>query len=218
MSAMPVQIMGRTEWASVAKERVAPTCDARPGHRSADVDAIAVVRSMIDTWAEAHARRPRRPVSTNDGAVAGELVDAKPDGSRAVEALAFECDVGGTNAILVDGAPYAFDIAWTVVPNGSSFATIEAFSFKDKLAYLASVGLSAAGGTSETFIVTHVGAYVPDDLDVPVVRNLSTSGEPLLETFVFRRGGSEGFYFLAPRSDDTAARFMEVGRFKIDDG
>lgn len=215
---MPLQMMAEDEWASAPKQKLAPTCDARPGGKN-DQPAVDAANKTIGAWAAALKLKPR-PKPT--GVTVGQVVGLKSDPTRNVDSVALNCAAGGPSALVINGTSHAFDQAWAVAKNvgGREEVSIQALSLADKKVVFVFLGIPKdhpKNSTDEIAIVSNVGAYMPPDADPPIVRNISPNTvSPTFETLVFGKGKTEGFYYYVPRSADLAfGRFMEVGRFKV---
>jgi len=218
-ASLELQMMSEGEWNKAQKDKIAPLCDARAASARADAPKLAALKKAVDGWAVAYAKKPKKPTpKPGSGPTVGQVVGLKVDTTRTVDSLTLECNVGGVNTLTVNGTANAFDLAWAVVVDAPPSVTVQAMSLKDNKVYFASVQTPSNPkyDTLETTFVTHVGNYMPNDMDEPLVTNMRSTGDPLLETLAFTKGSREGFYYLAPRTGDlTSGRFMEVGRFKV---
>ena len=65
-------------------------------------------------------------------------------------------------------------------------------------------------------IVANVSSYFPADADEPIVVADDSSLDPRLETFVFGKGKTQGFYWLVPLSPNLSVeRYLGVGAFAV---
>lgn len=216
---MPLQMMAENEWASAPKEKLAPTCDARPNGK-VDAPALDKANKTIGAWTAFLKAKPKKKAKPGDVTV-GQVVGIKSDPTRDIDSVAFNCAAGAASALVVNGTAHAFDLAWAVRTESASLeeVSIQALSVKDKkvVFVLVSFPKDPKNDTNEIAIVSNVAAYMPADAEEPVVRNTNRPpSSPTFETLVFGKGKNEGFYYYVPRQADLGfARYMEVGRFKV---
>ena len=223
-AALPLQMLAQSEWDGAPKQKLMPTCDARPGGK-VDAASLDGANKVIGAWNDFQKKKPK-PVPKPGGVTVGQLAGIAPDHTRTISSIAITCAAGGASTLQVNGTNHPFDLAWAVAGKGTlksvaSTASIHAISLAEKKIVYAKVNVPSdvKNDSEELIIVTNIANYMPADPDEPLVRETgAASTDPTFETLIFGKGQKEGFYYLVPRSEDLAlGRFLMVGRFKVGD-
>jgi len=218
---LPPKGIKKEDWAKMETERLKPTCDARAGSHRVDTGKMEAAGKIIGTWTEFHGKAKAGP-KTDDG----KMLGGGTEPTRTVDSVGMTCS-GTQNVLAVNGVQYPFDMAWVVAGQGTGptatgdegagqFALIQALSLQDKKLIVAKVYVPADANdnTDDTVVVSNLAAYLPGNADEPLVHAVSERGNPFLETFIFPKGGNEGFSFQVPQQDPLGrARYLAVGKF-----
>lgn len=221
-SELPTKTIARDDWTKALGERLAPSCDAREGTRTADARNLEGAGKIIDTWTAFSSQKGKS--STADG----KKVGGSAEPTRSVESVGLTC-AEGRSTIQVNGVAYPFDLAWVVAGDGTGptingnegagrFAMIQALSFADKRVVFAKVFVpsDANNDTDDTVIVSSLEGYLPESHEEPIVRAVSERGNPKLETFIPAKGAEGGISFQVPQQDALGrARYLSVGTFTV---
>jgi hypothetical protein len=219
-SSLPSKTIGPDEWAKVMAERIAPTCDAKEGTRTADAGNLEGAGKIIGVWTTFTVKKGKSRTAD------GTRIGGGKEPTREVDSIGMTCAAGGST-LQVNGVLYPFDFAWVKSGKGQGktlngdlgageLAMIEAISFKDKRVIFAKVYVpsDANDDTDDTVIVTDIASYLPENPDQPVVRLIGDRDNPKFETFIFSKGANEGLSMQVPREDPLGrARFLSVGHF-----
>lgn len=220
-SALPTQTIKPDVWSKIMAERLAPTCSAKEGVRTADAGTLEGAGKVIGTWT---AFSNEKGKSRTAG---GTRIGGGKEPTRVVDSLGLTC-AAGASTLQVNGVLYPFDVAWVASGKGEAktlagdlgagqFAMILALSYKDKRVVFAKVYVPSDGNddTDDTVIVSDLTSYLPENPDEPVVHVVSDSENPKFETFIFSKGQTEGLSLQVPDQDPLGrARYLEVGHFR----
>ena len=220
-AALPVAEMKQSDLDKAIAEAEAPACDARTTPTKIDEPKLMAAKAVVDQWLAFKRDDPKAPRH-------GIKTNGTQDPTLVVTSLHMSCG-GGRNSLEVNGQEHPFDIAWVLSGKGASttdgiedagnFAMIQALSFHDKKMVLVKVFVpsDAARETDDTVVIADLERFLPEGA-APVVHTIGAKDKPQLETFVAPRGAKEGVYTVAPKqSDRTRARWLGVGRFKIEE-
>ena len=221
--ALKTKALTSDEWNRITANHLRPACDARSGAGTADEPTLKQAGEVMNTWA-AFVKQPKPGPATDDGKKIGG--GAEP--TRAVKTIGMTCSPT-KNTVEVNGTEYPFDIAWVISGKGEgpsinggtgagNFAMIQALDLKSKKVVLAKVYVPGDGNddSDDTIIVTNLGAYLPDNADLPIVRATGPKESPIYETYVFPKGRTSGLAFQAPRQDALGrARYLAVDKFTV---
>jgi hypothetical protein len=164
----------------------------------------------------------------------GKEIGKGEEPTRSVDSVGMRCSERGS-FVQVNGQVYPFDIAWVISGEGSGpsidgptsgagwFAIIEAISFSEQQMVFAKVyaPTDSHDDTDDTVIVTSLAGYMPPHAHDAIVRRISQSDQPQLETFIPTDGGrdgiaKEGISLRVPREDALGrARYASVARFYV---
>lgn len=223
-SALPSKTIARDDWNKAQGEKIAPSCDAREGVRTADARSLEGADKVIGTWTELRAAKGKSSTA------AGKKADGKPEPTRLVNSVGMTCAAGGSS-LQVNGVTYPFDLAWVVTGDGKGktlngdmgagrFVMIQALSFTDQRIVFAKIFVPSDShdDTDDTVIVSSLAGYLPATPDAPIVRVVSDRENPKLETFIVAKGAAapEGLSFQVPEQDAFGrARYLGVARFAV---
>jgi hypothetical protein len=221
---LPSKSIARDDWNKSLAERLAPTCDAREGVRTADAPNLEGAGKVLGSWTEL------RAVKGKSSTASGKKITGKYEPTRLVSSVGMTC-AAGASMVQVNGVKYPFDLAWVVTGDGKGrtlngdmgagrFVMIQALSFAEQRVVFAKVFVpsDANDDTDDIVIVSSLAGYLPATPDAPIVRVVSDPDDPKFETFVASKGadGIQGISFQVPEQDPLGrARYLGVARFDV---
>ncbi len=220
--ALPNKTIARADWNRINAEGMKPTCDARAGSRAADAPKLETAGKIIGTWTEFSTKKAKSRTAD------GKKIGGGPEPTRMVDSIGMTC-AGEKSSIQVNGTLYPFDVAWVVSGDGSGptltgadgagqFAMIQALSLKDRRVVFAKIFVpsDAHDDTDDTVVLGNLDGYLPPNAGEPIVRAVSDRKNPLFETFIPAKTGTQGISFQAPEQDALGrARYVSVAKFEV---
>jgi hypothetical protein len=223
-SELPSKTIARADWEKVQGERLAPTCDAHEGVRTADASSLAGADKVLGSWGELRAAKGKSATAS------GKKANGTFEPTRHVGSVGMTC-AAGSSMLLVNGVRYPFDLAWVVTGEGKGrtlngdlgagrFVMIEALSFADQRVVFTKVFVpsDANDDTDDIVVVASLAGYLPENPDVPIVHVVSDPEDPKLETFILSKGAPQptGISLQVPNQDPLGrARYLGLARFDV---